>query len=92
MRTSLMKLGAALLAASAVLAGCAPTAPRYESSFGHSVRAAVAAQTANPEAVRNVDPVTGIDGRAAAAAQARYESSFRSPTVQEPAMTTGSQK
>lgn len=92
MSTSSSKLSAVLLAASAVLAGCAPTAPRYESSFGHSVRAAVAAQTIDPGAVRNVDPVAGIDGRAAAAAQARYEASFRNPTAQEPAMTTGSQK
>ncbi len=91
MSTFTTKLGAAL-AVSAALGGCAQTSPRFESGFGHAVRAAVAAQTVNPEAVRNTDAVTGIDARAAVAAQQRYESSYRAPAAHEPAMTTGLEK
>jgi type IV pilus biogenesis protein CpaD/CtpE len=91
MKTFTIKLGAAL-AVSAALSGCAQTSPQFESGFGHAVRAAVAAQTVNPEAVRNTDAVSGIDARAAVAAQQRYENSYRSPVAHEPAMTTGLEK
>jgi type IV pilus biogenesis protein CpaD/CtpE len=60
------------------LAGCAST-PRADASFGDAVRAAVASQVANPEAVRNTSPVSGVDGRAARAAQERYEHSYKQP-------------
>jgi type IV pilus biogenesis protein CpaD/CtpE len=58
-----------------LLAGCATT-PEADARFGQSVRAALASQVARPDAVRNPDPVTGIDGRAARAAQEHYEKSF----------------
>jgi type IV pilus biogenesis protein CpaD/CtpE len=60
------------------LAGCAST-PRADATFGDSVRAALASQVANPAALRNTDPVSGIDGRAARAAQERYERSYKQP-------------
>lgn len=80
----------ALLAA--VLGGCAPVAPHYESSFGNAVRAAVAAQVADPLAVRNPNPVAGLDGRSAQAAQQQYEASFKTPTAPVPVMISGSAK
>jgi hypothetical protein len=90
MKTRILTLGAAALAAA--LAGCAPVSPHWDSSFGNSVRASVAAQVADPAAARNANPVSGIDGRAAQAAQQRYESSYRAPSKQEPVMVSGSAK
>lgn len=86
MTASMSKLGAALALAGA-LSACTHSAPVWEQSFGQSVRTAVALQTANPDAVRNADPVAGIDGRAAVAAQKRYEASFRAPEKVQPALT-----
>jgi type IV pilus biogenesis protein CpaD/CtpE len=70
-------------------AGCSTTAtsmeeylsasPRETAAFGNTVRANVAAQTLNPEASRNADPVTGIDARSAASAYDRYQQSFKVP-------------
>jgi type IV pilus biogenesis protein CpaD/CtpE len=71
----------ALLALAATLAGCASTTPQWDSRFGDSVRASLAAQVADPAAARNPNPVAGIDARAASAAQTRYERSFQEAVV-----------
>lgn len=71
------KLAAATCAA--LLTACAATTPALDANFGNAVRQARAAQTINPTASANRDPVLGIDGRAGAAAQARYQESFQSP-------------
>ena len=92
MNTANHKLAATVLALAAVLSACAPVAPRWESSFGDAVRGSVASQVANPAAARNPNPVAGIDGRAAQAAQQHYEKSFSAPTAPEPAMVAGSSK
>ncbi|WP_206085586.1 hypothetical protein [Massilia polaris] len=63
-----------LLALAATLAACAETTPRWDSSFGNSVRSAFAAQVINPAAARNTKPVGGMDGRAAMTAHKKYES------------------
>lgn len=63
-----------LLALAATVTACAETTPRWDSSFGNSVRSTFAAQVINPAAVRNTNPAGGIDGRAAMAAQKKYES------------------
>ena len=63
----------------AALAGCAQSSPSFEQGFGSAVRASVAQQVADPSAAANTNPVAGIDGRAAAAAQHRYESSYARP-------------
>jgi hypothetical protein len=63
-----------LLALAAALGACAETTPRWDSSFGNSVRSTFAAQVANPAAARNNNPVVGMDGRAAMTAQKKYES------------------
>ena len=65
-----MAAGLALL-----LSACATT-PQADARFGQSVRAAIAAQIAQPAAARNPNPVVGMDGRAARAAQEQYERSF----------------
>lgn len=64
---------ALLLALAATVAACAETTPRWDSSFGNSVRASFAAQVAQPAAVRNADPVAGTDGHSARAAHREYE-------------------
>lgn len=58
-----------------LLAACSST-PRWDSQAGDAVRATLAAQVANPAAAQNSNPVNGIDGRAAKAAQERYEKSY----------------
>lgn len=78
MRTPILHV--LLLAAATTLAGCAATpTPRLDARFGEAVLAARAQQTINPDAGRNPDPVSGIDGRAAAEAMGRYHDSFKSP-------------
>jgi type IV pilus biogenesis protein CpaD/CtpE len=74
-----LPLGLALL-----LAGCATT-PRLDRQFGDSVRATLAQQVANPAAAHNPNPVNGIDGRAARAAQEQYEKSFGKAEASGPA-------
>ena len=73
MNSSLNKRNASLLALACTLGACGSTTPRWDSSFGDSLRASTAAQVMHPDAARNPNPVAGLDGRAAAAAQARYE-------------------
>ena len=66
-------------AGAALLTACVSTTPVVDASFGKAVREARASQTLNPNASANRNPVLGIDGRAGAAAQERYQESFRSP-------------
>ncbi len=75
------RLGRALTAAScaALLTACAATTPALDANFGNAVRQARSAQTLNPNASSNPDPVLGIDGKAGAAAQDRYQESFKAP-------------
>lgn len=62
-----------------LLAGCVSTTPALDAVFGDAVRQARTDQTLNPDASANRDPVLGIDGKAGAAAQTRYQESFRAP-------------
>ncbi len=61
-----------------MLQGCS-SAPRFEKNFGASVRANLTAQTVDPRAGANTNPVSGIDGPAARAAHERYQRSFVYP-------------
>ncbi len=74
--TSLSRCTAALLA----ILLCACTTPvvtsNADTAGALAVRATLAAQIAHPEAVRNADPVSGVDGAAALQAQQKYEKSF----------------
>ncbi len=91
MNTPIHKLGAAL-ALLALLGGCASRTPHWDRNFGNAVRAAVAAQVVDPAAVRNTNPVAGIDGDAAQAAHARYVQGYMVPAVPEQAMVSGNGK
>ena len=73
-----LRLAGALTGA-ALLTACASTTPVADASFGRAVREARIAQTLNPNASVNRDPVLGIDGKAGAAAQERYQESFQKP-------------
>lgn len=60
-----------LLAAS--LSACAATTPQWDQRFGFDTRLVLAQQVMYPEAARNADPVSGMDGRSARAAYERYQ-------------------
>ena len=81
-----MAANLASLAAIVALSGCVQSSPKFDEGFGSSVRTSVAAQVADPAAANNTNAVTGLDGRAAAAAQQRYEASFVRPTEQQSVM------
>lgn len=70
---------ASLLSATSLLAACASTTPQLDAAFGSAVREARTAQTLYPRASENTDPVLGIDGKAGASAQQRYQESFQAP-------------
>jgi hypothetical protein len=67
-----MGAAAGSLALAAALGGCADTTPRWDREFGASTRQALAAQVVRPAAVRNTDPVNGMDGASARAVYERY--------------------
>jgi type IV pilus biogenesis protein CpaD/CtpE len=92
MKTPSKRFAAVLLGVAALLAGCVATSPQAERNFGSSVRAAVAAQVADPSASANMTPVTGMDGRAAKATHRHYEATFMKPPEPQGSMTTGSAK
>ena len=64
---------------SALMAACASVTPNYDARFGDAVRAARISQTINPEAGKNPDPVSGIDGKAAHETILLYQGTFRKP-------------
>jgi hypothetical protein len=68
-----------LLFALAALAGCASPTPNYDAKFGDAVREARLAMTINPEANKNKDPATGMDGKAARATILLYQGTFMAP-------------
>ena len=62
----------------------APPPPRPCSirHFGESVALLKAQQIMYPDAYRNTDPVSGIDGKAGVSAYQRYQKSFSAPEPQ----------
>ncbi len=58
-----------------MLAGCAGTG-RVEMDYGNSFQAAKTNQILNPQAGKNLEPVTGFDGKAAQATVENYQKSF----------------
>ncbi|MDB4285490.1 pilus assembly protein [bacterium] len=62
------------------LFGCADSrVSRTEADFGTSVKLSIYNQTLNPEAEKNLDPVTGLDSEAAMANQKKYRDNFKKP-------------
>ena len=73
----------------AALAGCLSSTPHWDATFGDSVRQIKELQTLNPQGSANTDPVAGIDGPAAAAAQKSYAKSFTAPPPPINSLTIG---
>jgi len=66
-----------------MLSGCvASTTPLTDARLGESMAMMKAQQTMNPDASRNTDPVTGLDGKAAKGALDNYRDSFRKPPAE----------
>lgn len=76
-------------AALAPLVGCSSTTPYWDARFGEAVRTTTAQQIINPEASLNADPVTGVDGKAAAGAMGEYGKSFVTPEENPSVFTIG---
>lgn len=70
------------------LGGCAPTTPHWETNFGNSLRSTLAAQVIDPAAVRNTNPVHGIDGKAAAGIVVQYNASYFKVTPPPASLTS----
>jgi hypothetical protein len=71
------------------LGGCATPTPYLDQHFGLAVNTAKAQQTLNPEASRNPDPVTGMDGIAADNSVDEYHKSFKAPPPTFPVINIG---
>lgn len=70
-----------------IVAGCAgPT--RLESDFGTSCKLMHVNQVLNPDASKNLQPVTGLDGVAARNMLERYRKEFEKPSA-APVYTLG---
>ncbi len=68
------------LIGAALLTGCAnDPSPVVTREFGLAVRAAQAQQTINPDASKNPDPVSGIDGVSGKTSIDVYQRSFLEP-------------
>ena len=63
----------------AILTACVSTTPNFDATFGDATREALRQQIINPQAGNNIDPVAGIDGRAARDAMDNYHESFATP-------------
>ena len=61
-----------------LVVGCA--ASRVEMDYGTSFKLAKFNQTLNPQAEKNLEPVTGFDGRTAEATIERYRKGFQEKT------------
>ena len=68
-----------LLLACLLAAGCSSVTPHYDARFGEAVRDARKKMTLNPNAGKNGDPVTGMDGRASREAMVQYQESYKTP-------------
>ena len=74
-----------LLALMFIFGSCARNgSSRVEEDFGTSFRLAKANQQLNPEAAKNIEPVTGFDGKAAQATLDKYRKDFEKPASSTP--------
>lgn len=62
------------------LVGCTAKQSRLKDDYGNSHRIAIANQTLNPEAEKNLEPVEGLDGQAGNAIIKRYQEGFEKPS------------
>lgn len=66
-----------------IAVGCAGPS-RLEMDFGNSVSLAKSNQILNPEAGKNIEPVSGLDGEAARATIEKYRKDFEKPPAPMP--------
>lgn len=71
-----------LVAALSIFLGCGPNAPfqtetLLDKNWGKSFESAKNNQILNPEAGKNLDPVTGFDGQAADTNMEKYKEGFK---------------
>jgi hypothetical protein len=59
--------------------GCATEPSRVEMDYGTSFKLAKFNQTLNPEAEKNLEPVTGIDAQVGDKIMEKYQKSFERP-------------
>jgi hypothetical protein len=79
MLTTYVKL-IGLITALSVFSGCGMFSQRetmLDRNWGRSLETAKQGQILNPEAEKNLDPVVGLDGQAAAAGIERYRKGFK---------------
>lgn len=86
-RTAFTALSAAC--AAVLFGGCAQQPSLTDRDFGDTVRAAVAQQTANPDAPAKRAALGGIDGPAAKSTIDRYEKSYDTPPAPVNVFTIG---
>lgn len=83
MKNSFVLIG--LLGMGLIVGSCATSgSSRMEDDFGNSFRQAKANQLLNPEAAKNIEPVTGFDGRAGQAVLDAYLKDFEKPAQPTP--------
>ena len=78
MRIYIVLIG--IIAALSLTIGCAWQESRVAMDYGTSYQLQKYNQTLNPEAEKNLAPVTGMDGRAAQGAVDKYEKGFEKET------------
>lgn len=71
--------------ASMLLAGCAEVS-RVETDYGTSFKLSRFNQTLNPDAEKNLDPVVGLDGKAADKVMDKYQKDFEKPPQAAPSL------
>jgi hypothetical protein len=71
-----------------MLTGCAGNTSLVEQEWGTSYKLAIANQTLNPEAEKNLEPVYGLDNKAADKVENKYNKEFDKPP-QVPIYTMG---
>mgnify|MGYP001141813666 CR=1 FL=1 len=88
-----------LIAALSVFSGCGTFSSQRETmldrNWGTSLEATKQSQILNPEAGKNLDPVVGLDGQAAAASMESYRKGFikkEKQQAQKMEFTLGSSK
>jgi hypothetical protein len=81
-----------IIAVFSLAAGCVWQETRVERDYGTSYQLQKYNQTLNPEAEKNLTPVTGMDGRAAQGAVQQYEKGFEktAPTTMSYQINVGS--
>jgi len=91
-KTIALTIACAMLA---LFAGCSSSGPVYEETlldknWGRSVETAKYNQILNPDAVKNLTPVEGLDGKAAENSVEKYENSFKKETkeIKQESMST----